>query len=339
MPITTINGDLVLDGAVGQCGPDAYFTAKDVTEGLAAIGPAQRARIRLNSGSGIATEGMAIAAAIKAHAGGVDVIVEGVAASAATPAVCAATQASIAFGSIFMVHEAANLTMGTIADHEMSIAQLEVMNASMAGIYAAKTHQPIAAMRDLMRAETWMLAEDAVARGFCDAVIGAPGAHPAMARFDYTRYRHPPAELMAQALAGRRSNAETKAQRETWAAIAAMCCAEGRPEMMDSLIKAGVSLAEATRRVEAAGTLVSNRLQTGIQPVDRPMPRLPLSATAGPPSWPPRSPAKASSPSGTPVAPETPSPGAPARPPTTRRILEGVRRARPRAASRPPGAA
>ena len=265
MPITTINGDLILDGAVGQCGPDAYFTAKDVAEGLAAAGPSRRVRVRLNSGGGIATEGMAVAAAIKAHPGGVDLVVEGIAASAATPAVCAATRATIAFGSIFMVHEAANLTMGTIADHEMSIAQLEVMNASMAGIYAAKTRQPVAAMRDLMRAETWMLAEDAVARGFCDAVIGAPGAHPAMARFDYTRYRHPPAELMAQALAGRRGVAESKAQRETWAAIASMCCAKGRADMMVALLDEGVSLAEAARRVEAAGTLAPNRFQTGIQ--------------------------------------------------------------------------
>ena len=252
MPITTINGDLVLDGAVGQCGPDAYFTAKDVAQGLASIGSTRRARIRLNSGGGIATEGMAIAAAIKAHAGGVDLVVEGIAASAATPAVCAATRATIAFGSIFMVHEASNLTIGTIAEHEASIAQLDVMNASMAGIYAAKTRQPVPAMRELMRAETWMLAEDAVARGFCDGVVGAPGMHPAMASFDYTKYRHPPAALRAQAMAGRRGGAEIMAQRETWAAIATMCAAKGRPEMTASLIEAGVSLAEATRRMEAS---------------------------------------------------------------------------------------
>jgi ATP-dependent protease ClpP protease subunit len=264
MPITTINGALILDGFVGYPGlydddGDTYFTAKEVVQALASAGSKKRVSIRLNSGGGVATEGMAIAAAIKAHAGGVDIVVEGVAASAATPAVCAATTAKIAFGSIFMIHEASNLTLGTIADHQSTIAQLDVMNDSMAGVYAQKTRQPVAAMRDLMRAETWMLAEDAVARGFCDAIVGAPGAHPAMARYDYTRYQHPPAALKAQALAGRREASEAKAQREAWGSIADICLKAGRTDMTADLIMANVSVEEARRRVEKARAQAEGR--------------------------------------------------------------------------------
>ncbi len=251
MPITTINGDIILDGDVGDCGFPAHFTAKEVSQALAAVGSKKRAKVRLNSGGGIATEGLAIAAAIKAHPGGVDMTVEGIAASAATGAVCSATRSSIAYGSIFMIHEASNLTLGTVADHQASIAQLDIMNDSMAGVYAAKTRQPVSAMRDLMRAETWMMAEDAVARGFCDAVVGAPGAHPTMAAFSYRKYKHPPAALKAQADALHRPGAALAAHRETWAAIADMCLKAGRTEMTADLIEANVSLAEATRRVEA----------------------------------------------------------------------------------------
>ena len=259
MPITTINGALILDGDVGDCGLPDYFTAKEVSQGLASIGSKKRAKLRINSGGGLAWEGVAIAAAIKAHPGGVDVVVEGVAASAATPAVCAATTATIAFGSIFMVHEATSLTVGTMDDHQTSIAMLETMNASLAGFYAAKTRQSVPAMRELMKAETWMMAEDAVARGFCDAVVGAPGAHPAMARFDYTKYKHPPAALRAQALTGRREASETKAQREAWATIADICLSAGRTDMTADLIKGNVSVEEARRRVAKAQAQAEGR--------------------------------------------------------------------------------
>ena len=259
MPITTISGELYLDGDVGDCGLPEFFTAKEVSQALATIGSKKRAKLRINSGGGLAWEGVAIAAAIKAHAGGVDVVVEGVAASAATPAVCAATTATIAFGSIFMVHEASSLTVGTMDDHQASIAMLDTMNASMAGIYAAKTRQSVPAMRELMKAETWMTCDDAVARGFCDAVVWAPGAHPAFARFDYTKYRHPPAALKLQALAGRRAASEDRAQREAWATIADICLKAGRTDMTADLIQANVSVEEARRRIEKAQAQAEGR--------------------------------------------------------------------------------
>ena len=251
MPITTISGELYLDGDVGDCGFPDYFTAKEVAQSLAGLPKGKPAKVRLNSGGGIATEGMAIAAAFNPHPPGVYATIAGIAASAAPAAACAAARCTIAFGSIYMIHEASGFSVGTAETHRETIATLETLNDAMAQTYAAKTRQSVPAMRELMRIETWMLAEDAVARGFCDAVVGAPGAHPAMARFDYTKYRHPPAALKAQALAGRRGAAEDKAQRETWAAIAEMCIAKGRTDMTARLIEANVSLAEATKRVQA----------------------------------------------------------------------------------------
>ena len=259
MPITTISGELYLDGDVGDCGLPDFFTAKEVAQSLAGLPKGKPAKVRLNSGGGIATEGMAIAAAFKAHKPGVEVTIEGIAASAATAAACAATRCTIAFGSIYMIHEASGFSVGTAETHRETFATLETLNDAMAQTYAAKTRRPASEMRALMRVETWMLADDATARGFCDAVVGAPGAHPAMARFDYTKYRHPPAALKAQALAGRRAASEDMAQREAWATIADICLKAGRTDMTADLIQANVSVEEARRRVEKARAQAEGR--------------------------------------------------------------------------------
>ncbi len=252
MPVTTINGELYLDGDVGDCGFPEHFTAKEVAQALGSMGTRYPAKVRLNSGGGIATEGPAIAAAFRAHKPGVEVCIAGIAASAATLATCGASRCTIGFGSIFMIHEASGFTVGPADLHRKAAAELEVLNDAAANSYAARTKRPASEMRELMRAETWMLAEDAVARGFCDAVVGAPEAHPAMARFDYTKYRHPPAALKAQALAARRTASEVKAQREAWGAIADLCLEAGRTDIASDLIMANVSVEEARRRVEKA---------------------------------------------------------------------------------------
>lgn len=253
MPITTISGELYLDGDVGDCGFPDFFTAKEIAQALAGMPKGKPAKIRLNSGGGIATEGPAIASAFRAHKPGVEVSIEGIAASAATVAACAATRCTIGFGSLFMIHEASGFTMGPIDTHRQTIAELDVINSTMAGVYAAKTKRPASEMRDLMKAETWMGAEEAVARGFCDAVVGLPSAHPAYARHDYRQYRHAPASVLARARsAGMASAAPDKVERERNASICEACNDAGMPEMMRELVMAPISLDEARRRITAA---------------------------------------------------------------------------------------
>ncbi len=252
MPITTISGELYLDGDVGDCGFPDYFTAKEVAQALAGMPKTKPAKVRLNSGGGIATEGPAIAAAFRAHKPGVEVSIEGIAASAATVAACAAARCTIGFGSLFMLHEASGFTMGPVDTHRQTIAELEVINSTMAGVYAAKTKRPMGEMRELMRAETWMGAEEAVARGFCDAVVGLPSDHPAFARHDYRQYRHAPPAVLARARrAGMAGAAPAKAEQDRAAGIADACNEAGMPELARGLILEPISLDEARRRVTA----------------------------------------------------------------------------------------
>lgn len=266
--------DLILSGDVGNFGDEAdCFTLADVRAGLTKIGAARKATVRLNSGGGVASEGVAIASLFSAHRGGVEVVVEGVAASAASVAACGAGRVVMSLGSLWMIHEASGLTVGTAEDHAVSIAGLEAVNAGMASIYARKTGKTAQAMAALMAAETWLGADDTVAAGFADAVLGQGAKEPAA--FDYqARYKHPPVALIDRRLwakthPGRRLPPPPEAARLPVlppaipdlddpldpVEVAELCCAAEQPEMISAMIRDRVTLATARTRLDVLGQI------------------------------------------------------------------------------------
>lgn len=203
--------EIILSGDVGDMGgwffDDSCFSSADVIMALAQVGPGP-VTIRINSGGGIAWEGSAIHAAIARHDGEVTIIVEGIAASAASVIAMAGGEVVMSLGAMLMVHSPSGVTMGTAKDHQDSINCLDALEASMATIYAAKTGQDTATCRADMQAETWMTADQAVEKGYADRIEGvadtsdteaAPTAPVEPAPFAYRAYRHAPAAIVALA--------------------------------------------------------------------------------------------------------------------------------------------
>ncbi|GLS45145.1 head maturation protease, ClpP-related [Methylobacterium brachythecii] len=232
-----VNGsEIVLSGTVGNLYWDDSFDAADVILALARVGRDQDVTIRLNSGGGIATEGAAIHAALCAHRGRKTIIVEGVAASAASVIAMAGDERVMALGAVMMIHDPSGFTFGTVADHEIQIRALTSLASAMAGIYAERTGKTVDEIRAAMQAELWMSPDEAVAAGYADRVQGRTtddtgesgetvvidlggddgelGAEPTA--FDFRLYQHPPERLVA--LADRR--AWTNRARPTAAAPA-----------------------------------------------------------------------------------------------------------------------
>lgn len=203
MPIL-IDGEIVLYGLVGipfdPWTGDEGYTALDVIQALAQIGRGNPVTVRLNSQGGIATEGTAIYAQLAAHRGDVTVVIEGMAASAASVIAMAGKTRSMRKGAVMMIHEPSGLTFGTPGDHQKSLNALNVLGDSLASIYAERTGRTVAEERQVMVDETWMTAEDAVARGYADAADEPGEALPPPA-FNYAAYRHAPAPLVAMATA------------------------------------------------------------------------------------------------------------------------------------------
>ena len=140
--------------------------------------------VRINSYGGDSFEGVAVKNALRAHAGRVTAVVDGVAASAASViAVCGADRVVMRPGAELMIHDAWTFTDGNAADLTKVAADLERTSQAMAEMYAGKAGGDAERWRDMMRAETWFSAQEAVDAGLADAVEdGRTAERPVLAK-------------------------------------------------------------------------------------------------------------------------------------------------------------
>lgn len=191
------DGRLRLTGYVGDYYFDDGFTSNDVVLGLALIDDEAPLDVYLNSGGGVASEGAAIHALLSARRGTTNIIVEGIAASAASLIAMAGDTVSMSLGAVLMIHDPQNITVGDSAAHFKMIDQLEAYATAYARIYSIKSGKTPEACREIMKAESWYSPEDAVADGFADKVIERKSV--AVAAYDYRAFAHAPPELVTLA--------------------------------------------------------------------------------------------------------------------------------------------
>lgn len=189
-----VDGDIILYGTVGDSFFEEGFTAKDVINALAGL-RGQPVNVRINSGGGIADEGIAIYNSLKNHGAKISVFIDGIAASAASLIAMAGEVVTMRKGSVMMVHDPMMFSMGNAADMEKSAQALNAIADSMADLYAGKTGRKAKDIRAEMREELWLTPDEAVAKGYADATV-ADDAIEASA-FDYRAYTKTPEPIMA----------------------------------------------------------------------------------------------------------------------------------------------
>ena len=190
-------GELWLTGYVGDYFFEDGFTSADVVRALAEVDDAAQLVVHINSGGGIATEGAAIHALLSARPGKTDIVVEGIAASAASLIAMAGNTVTMSAGAIMMIHDPSGYTFGTSAEHSKTVETLEALATAYARVYAAKSGKSPEECRQIMKAEWWLTPERAVEEGFADKTTEAI-ADP-VAAFDYRLYAHAPKRLVALA--------------------------------------------------------------------------------------------------------------------------------------------
>lgn len=271
-----VNGELVLYGTVGcSWWDDEGFCAIDVLQALAGL--QGDIVVRLNSGGGIAWDGIAIYNALNAHEGKITVKVDGIAASSASIIAMAGDEIIMGAGALMMIHNASGITFGTADDHQRTIDVLRRLDGQMAAIYARKCGMDQPDVAALMSAETWLTGTEAVEKGFASSTDD--GADATASSFDYRIYAKAPEHLRAAAkdipmptLAGDRrpstAPAAAAAQQEvtmtdtttaaaettaagTQPAPAATYTAKMAAEVMELCAIAGVSIQDATAMVKA----------------------------------------------------------------------------------------
>jgi ATP-dependent Clp protease protease subunit len=191
------DGKLRLSGYVGDYYFEDGFTSSDVVLALAQVDDAADLPVHLNSGGGIASEGAAIHALLKSRSGKTDIIIEGIAASAASLIAMAGDTVVMSAGSVMMIHDPSGYTFGTSQDHSKTIEGLEALATSYARVYAGKSGKTADECRAIMKDERWFTPQQAVDEGFADDTTET-AAEP-VAAFDYRIFAHAPKTLTALA--------------------------------------------------------------------------------------------------------------------------------------------
>lgn len=184
-----------LTGVVGEDPFFDHFKLADVILALAEFEDTQDLTIHLNSPGGWAEEGAAIHALLSARSGKSNVIIEGLAASAASLIAMAGDKITMAAGAVMMIHDPHTTTSGNSSDHERSVQALESISKAYARIYSHRSGKSMDECRNIMKAETWFSPEEAVAARFADAV--GSQRSKAFAAFDYEQFQHAPQPLVA----------------------------------------------------------------------------------------------------------------------------------------------
>lgn len=145
----------------------------------------QPVEVRINSGGGDMFVGIAIYNLLRAHDGEVTIKIVGMAASAASIIAMAGARIEIGAAAFLMIHNCWVLAVGNQFDLRATADVLAPFDDAMAGIYAARTGKDRDAIAAMLKAETWIGGDDAVAQGFADALLPADAVsidEPAAAR-------------------------------------------------------------------------------------------------------------------------------------------------------------
>jgi ATP-dependent Clp protease, protease subunit len=167
------NGDeheMVLSGFIGRSSWWYEAISADTIRNALKEVSASTIRIKLNSGGGDADQGIEIYNYLKDLDKKVIVEVTSLAASAASIIAMGADEIIMRTGSRMMIHEASTYAWGTKQDIQKTLNALEVYDESIISIYEQRTGKNREDITQLLEAETWFTAEQAVKEGFADKV-------------------------------------------------------------------------------------------------------------------------------------------------------------------------
>jgi ATP-dependent protease ClpP protease subunit len=170
-------------------------TSKDLVERLDALGALDEITVRINSPGGDVFDALAIHQTLSRHPARVVVTVDALCASAATLVALAGDEIRMAENALWMIHEPWTVAMGNSADLLKQSDLLDTVAEQIVSIYVRRTGLTGEEIRDLMRAETWYTAPQALAAGFVDA-IDAPLRLAALIRHPLNRFHNFPKEKM-----------------------------------------------------------------------------------------------------------------------------------------------
>ena len=185
------SNELFLYDEIGYWG----ITAQDFIQALALARQSERLTVCINSPGGDIFDGVTIANLL-INRGDVDIRIDGFAASIASVIAMAGDTVQMAENATFMIHNPWTWVLGDAEELRKEAAVLDTLKTTLISTYQRKTDLSPEEISTLMDAETWMTAEEALEKGFINAVVNKSdeGETNALA-FDLSIYRNAPERL------------------------------------------------------------------------------------------------------------------------------------------------
>lgn len=192
--------EIYLYDQVGQNFWGDGISAKQFAEDLKALGRLERINLRINSPGGDLFDGLAIYNELARHPARVEVDVDGLAASIASIIAMAGNEIRMADNAMMMIHDPQWLAIGNSVEMRRCAEILDQTKESLVNTYAKVTSLDNGEISELMTAETWFTARQAVESGFAHRVTDAMAIENS---FDLSKYKRVPRQLLKPAAAAR----------------------------------------------------------------------------------------------------------------------------------------
>lgn len=131
---------------------------------------AEKIHVHINSGGGSAFDGVAICNQLKQHDAEVIVHIDGWAASAASVIAMAGDKIIMPSNTMMMIHQASTFEYGNADLFEKTARDLRKIDSALAASYKKRFVGTDEELKQLLKDETWLTAEEAVALGLADEI-------------------------------------------------------------------------------------------------------------------------------------------------------------------------
>lgn len=159
------DGTMTINGVIGEDWYGGGITSAMVQQASDEM-KNTRLTVRINSPGGVADEGIAIYNILRRHPGGVDTVIESLAASAASVIALAGDKRTTLRGGRWMIHKAMTIAIGNSDDMQQVAKMLDTYDRSLVDIYgkaiAGRSSEEI---MQLLGDETWYTGQESVDAG------------------------------------------------------------------------------------------------------------------------------------------------------------------------------
>lgn len=171
-------------------------TPKQFKADLDALGDIDILNIYINSPGGDCFASQAIYSMLNRHKAYKNVYIDGLAASGASLIAMVGDKIIMPANAMMMIHLPWTIGIGYADDFRKLADDMDKIRDSMVVVYESRSALTTEEVIEIMKAETWLLAEECLEYGFADEVVEAKRVAACLDEKHFARYKNVPKELL-----------------------------------------------------------------------------------------------------------------------------------------------